>query len=79
MTLQDFFISGLPSAGNDTRSRTTTMTSEREQSTKSDSEKNQQKIPRPSTGFQKPSIPSLKRIKFSTAYYFFYRKNSHCF
>jgi hypothetical protein len=79
MTLQDFFISGLPSAGNETRSRTSTLAFERELSTKSDSEKNQQKVPRPSTGFQKPSIPSLKRIKFSTAYYFFYRKNSHCF
>jgi hypothetical protein len=58
MTLQDFFISGLPTSS-EPRSRTATMTDDRKTSDQTD---NRLKLSRPSTSIPKPSIP--KRISF---------------
>jgi hypothetical protein len=58
MTLQDFFISGLPT--NETRSRTSTMTTEKQLLEQSDRLKVDRKPSRPSVSVQKPSTP--KRI-----------------
>jgi hypothetical protein len=65
MTLQDFFISGLPTSG-ETRSRTSTMATDGQTSDQIDTEKNRLKVEprltRPSVTTQKSSIP--KRILF---------------
>ncbi|UJR35157.1 hypothetical protein I4U23_027926 [Adineta vaga] len=52
MTLQDFFISGLPTGGNEVRSRTTTLTSDDTES-KLDIDKNRLTVD------QRPSRPSI--------------------
>ena len=65
MTLQDFFISGLPTAGgNESRSRTQTMVTDGQVPDQIDAEKNrlkvEQRLTRPSISVQKSPIP--KRI-----------------
>jgi hypothetical protein len=63
MTLQDFFISGLPTGGNEARSRAAAMNTEQQLSVKSDQsdhEKNQ-RLSRPSIAIHKSPLPSSKR------------------
>ncbi|CAF4060347.1 unnamed protein product, partial [Adineta steineri] len=60
MTLQDFFISGLPTGNTEIRSRTSTMTSEKEISTKTDNDNNRLKVD------PKPSRPSITTQKLPT-------------
>jgi hypothetical protein len=65
MTLQDFFISGLPTAGgNESKSRTQTMVTNGQVTDQIDTEKNRLKVEsrvtRPSVSFQKSPMP--KRI-----------------
>jgi len=80
MTLQDFFISGLPTGGgnNETKPHPSTITTERRISTQSDHEKNRlkidQRIPRPSNTTQKPATP--KRIEFSKEIVLYKTENS---
>ncbi len=62
MTLQDFFISGLPTGGGSNEIKSRPTTTERQISEQSDQDKNRLKIPRPSSAIPKPSTP--KRISF---------------
>ena len=58
MTLQDFFISGLPT-GNETRSRAPSVSTNNQLTV--DNEKDR-RLTRPSISLQKSPLPSSKRI-----------------
>jgi len=62
MTLQDFFISGLPTGGGNNEIKSRPTTTERQISESSDQDKNRLKLPQPTTTNPKPSIS--KRISF---------------
>jgi hypothetical protein len=73
MTLQDFFISGLPTGGAAQAKPRATTTTERQITIKSDQLKTDQKSTRPSTAGLKTPTSSSKRNSFSKNYFIIYK------